>query len=69
MSLNNYNNLLTLGSCSNKDSKDSHILALVVLSQKLADNPKKSSEKSNTSNRDFTEWEPAYIRDLPPWML
>ena len=31
MALNNYNNLLTSGRWSNKDTKDEYILALVVV--------------------------------------
>ena len=37
MELNNYNNLLTSGRWSNKDPKDSQILDLLVVAQKLAD--------------------------------
>ena len=66
MALKNYNNLLTSGMWSNKYPKDSHIMALVGVSQKLADNPKKSSEKSNIYP---TKGEPAYIRYLPPCIL
>ena len=54
--------------CSTKYPKDSQILALVGVAQKLADDSNKSSEKSNT-NRDTTKGEPAYIRDLPPLIL
>ena len=42
--LKKYNNLLSLGRWSNKDTKDTQILALVGLDQKLADDSKKSSE-------------------------
>ena len=69
MALNKYNNLLTLGRYSTKDNKDDHILALVGVAQNLAYDPKKSSEKSNTSNRETTKGEPAYIRYSPPWIL
>ena len=69
MSLKNYSSFITSGRWSTKDTKDSHILALVGLDQKLLDYSKKSSEKSNTSNRDTTNGEPSYIRDLPLWML
>ena len=69
MSLKNYNNLLTSGRWSTKDPKDAQILDLVGLDQKIADDSKKLSEKSNTSNRDTTKGEPSYISDLPPWML
>ena len=55
MSLKKYNNLLTSWRCSNKDPKYDHILALVVVAQKLVDDSKKSSEKSNTYNRDSTK--------------
>ena len=36
------------------------------MDKKLADDSKKSSKKSN---RESTKVEPAYIRDLPPWMM
>ena len=39
------------------------------MDQKISDDSKKSSEKSNTSNIDTTKGEPAYIRDLPTWIL
>ena len=45
---------------------DYKILALVGVAQKLAYDTKKSSDKSNTSNRDTTKVEPDYIRDLLP---
>ena len=41
MYLKNYNNLLTSGRSSTKDPKDSQILALVLVSQKLAYDSKK----------------------------
>ena len=41
MYLKNYNNLLTSGRWSTKDPKDSQILALVLVSQKLAYDSKK----------------------------
>ena len=41
MDLKNYNNLLTSGKWSTKYPKDAHILALVGLAQKLADDSKK----------------------------
>ena len=69
MALKKYNNLLTLGRWYTKDLKDAQILALVGVYQKLADDSKKSSDKSNTSNRETTKGYPAYIRDLPPWVL
>ena len=53
--LKKYNNLLTSGRWSNNDPKDAHILYLVRVSQKLADEPNKSSDKSNTSNRESTK--------------
>ena len=68
MSLKKYNKLLTSGRWSTKDPKDNHILALVVLAQNLSEEFKKSSEKSNTSKKDTTNGESAYIRDLPPFM-
>ena len=67
--LNNLNSLITSGIWCNKDYKDVHIIALVRLAQKLADNSKKSYEKYNTSNRDSTKGEPACIRHLPPCNL
>ena len=39
------------------------------MDQKQEDDSKKSSEKSNTSNRETIKVDPAYIRDLPPWIL
>ena len=69
MVLKKYNNLLTPGRWSNKDPKDSHILALLGVAQKLSYDSKKSSKKYNTSNRESTKGDPAYTRDLPPWIL
>ena len=43
MELNKYNNLLTSYIRSFKDTKDSKILALVEVSQKLVDDSNKSS--------------------------
>ena len=68
MSLKKYKNLFTSGKWSYKDPKDAQILALVVLSQKLVDDSKKSSEKTTTSNRESTRGDPAYIIDIAPWM-
>ena len=65
ISMKKYNNLLTPGRRYNKEHKDSQILDLVGVEQKLADDSKKSSEKSN---RESTKVEPAYTRDLPPWI-
>ena len=59
MALKKYNNLLTSGRWSNKDPKDTQILALVGVAQNLADDSKKSSDKSNTSERDTTKVDPA----------
>ena len=59
MYLKKYNILLTPGRWYTKDPKDSQILALVGVAQKLADDSKKSSDKSNTSNRASTNGEPA----------
>ena len=53
-SLKKYNNLLTSGMWSNKDPKGSQILSLVVVSQKIADESKESSDSSNISNREST---------------
>ena len=69
MSLKKYNNLLTSGSWYNKDLTDDRIIALVGVAQKLADDSKKSYDKSNKSNRGSTKGYPAYIREPPPWML
>ena len=69
MYLKNYYNFLTSGRWSTKDPNDAQILALVGVSQKLEDDSKKSSDKSNTSNRETTKREPAYTRDFIPWML
>ena len=69
MDLEDYNNLLTYGMWSNKDPKDDQILALVIVVQKLVDDSNKSSDNSNTSNRESTKGEQSYITDLPPCML
>ena len=65
MSLKKYNNLLASGSWYNKDLTDDRIIALVGVAQKLADNSKKTPDKSNTYNRESTKADPAYIRDPP----
>ena len=54
---------------STKDTKDAQILYLVGVAKNIADDSKKSSQISNTSNRETTKGNPAYIRDLPPWIL
>ena len=69
MALNKYNKLLNSFRWSNNNTNDEKILALVVVAQKLADDPNKSSDKSNTSDSKSTKVEPTYIRDLPTWML
>ena len=69
MVLDKYNNILTSERWSNKDPKYAQILALVGVNQNLVENSKKSFEKSNTFNMESTKGEPAYIRDLPNWML
>ena len=69
MALNNYNNLLHSRRWTSKDTKDSHILDLLIVTQNISDDSKKSSDKSKTSNRDSTKGEPAYTRYLLPWML
>ena len=66
MAAKKYNKPLTSGRWSNKDTKDAHILALVGLVHKLADNSKKSLEKYN---REPTKGEPLYIRERSPWIL
>ena len=63
--LKNYNKILTSGRCYTKYTKDSHILNLVGVDQKIAYNSNKSSEKSN---RDPTKGDTSYTRDLPPWV-
>ena len=48
--MNKYNNPLDYGRWTTKDpkdTKDAHILVLVVLSKKLMDDSNKSSDKSN----------------------
>ena len=67
--LNKYNNPLTSGRWYTKYTKDYNILSLVGATQKLADDSNKSSDKSNTSNRETTNGELFYINDRPPWML
>ena len=47
MDLNKYNNLLTLGRWYNKDAKYYQIPALVGVTQKLAYDSNKTSDKSN----------------------
>ena len=69
MALKTYIYLLTSGRRYNKETKDSHILDLVGVTQKLSDDSKKSSEKFNTSNRESNKVDPDYIRDLPTWTL
>ena len=66
MDLKKYNNLITSGRWCTKDPKDAQILTPVVLDQKLVDDSKKTSDKSN---RESTKLEPAYIRDLPPLIM
>ena len=66
MSLKKYNNILASVIWSNKYPKDSQILSLVVFAQNLANDYKNPSE--NTS-MESTKGDPAYVRDLPPWML
>ena len=55
ISLKKYKNLLTSERWSNKDSKDYHILAIVVVAQKLAYESNKSTDKSNTPNKETTK--------------
>ena len=55
MALNSYNKPLTSGRWSTKDPKDDQILALLGVSQNIAYDSKKSSEKSNTPNRETTK--------------
>ena len=58
MDLKKYNNLLTSGRWYNKDTKVDKILDITEVPPKLADESKKSYEKSNTSNRESTKGEP-----------
>ena len=51
MVLKKYNNVLTSGRWFNKYPKDSKILDLFVVAQKLADDSKVSSEKSNRESK------------------
>ena len=51
MELKKYNNIITSGGWSNKDSNDAHILALVVVAQKLVYDLKKTSDKSNMESK------------------
>ena len=66
MALKKNNNLLKLGRFSTKDHKDYHILYIVGVAQKVADESNKPYDKSNTYP---TNRYPADIRDLPPWIL
>ena len=66
MDLKKYNNLLTSGRWSTKDSKYDQILDLVGVAHNIADDSNNVSEKSN---RDSTKGGPAYIKDIPPKML
>ena len=69
IALNNYDNLLNSGRWSTKYPKDAQIVAIAGVAQKLAYDSNKSSEKSNTSNRETTKGDPAYTRDLSPWTM
>ena len=64
-----YRNLFTSVRWSNKDPKDSHILALVGAAPKIEDDSNKSSDKFNTLDRESTKGEPAYTSYLKTWML
>ena len=66
MVLNKYNNILTSGSWSTKDPKDAHILALVGVAHNIMYDSKKTSDRSS---RESTKGEPAYIKDIPTWIL
>ena len=66
MALKKYNNILTWGRWSNKDTKDAQILALVGVAHKLANDSKITSEDPS---RESTKVEPTYIRDIPTWVL
>ena len=69
MDLNKYKNLLTPGRWPRNYPNDAHILALAGVAQKIADDSNKSSNKSKTSNRESTNGDPAYTRDLPSWIM
>ena len=62
MALKKYNNLLTYESWFIKYPKDAHIIYLIGLSQKLMDESKNKSDKSNIES---TKGLPSYIRDIP----
>ena len=69
MELNKYNNLLNSVRWPKKDPKYDHTLYLGGVSQKLADDSKKSSDRSNTSKKESTKGESFYTRGLPLCML
>ena len=56
----------TSGIWSNKDPKDTHILDLVGVAQKIAND---SNNPSKNKIGGSTKVEPAYIRYLTPWMI
>ena len=66
MDLKKYEKFLTSDRWSTKDSKYAQVLALVEVSQKLIDDPKKNSEKSNM---EYTNLETSYIKDIPYWTM
>ena len=66
MDLNKYNNFLTYVRWSTKDPKDAQILDLVGVYHKLVN---KSNKNSDNSNRGSTKVYPAYIRELPSWIM
>ena len=66
MDIKKYNNLITSGRRSKKVPKDSQILALVVMPQKIANDYNTPSLKPSVES---TKVETAYIRDIPPCML
>ena len=66
MALKKYNKLLTSGRWSIKDHKDDQILGLVGVAQKIANDSKKSYDKSNMES---TKGDAVYIRDIPPWIM
>ena len=68
MALKKYNKLPISWRWSKKDPKDAHIPDLLGVTQNLAYDSKKSSDKSNTSNMESTKGKTEYIRDIPPWM-
>ena len=64
--LNRNNNFLKYWRWSTKYPNYTHNLVLVVVDNKIVEDFKKTSEKSNM---DSTKLESDYIRDIKSWML